>query len=327
MRKPLITILVFLATITIIAVIMADYKSTRRGKGPANPYAFNVDEYRSVPPELVRWEEVRQVTIDGGIPRAIAYGRGNIYLAAGNEIQVIAGDWSRTLRKTLESAPTGIAVAGDGRIIISFSTYLAILDKHGDIIEQSVPLPSGSHFTSVAEYDGNIYVADATARKVRIFNPALELTGEFAGESGVSETHGFIVPGAHFSLAVNSENELWITNPGLHALQNYTAGGRLRSYLQNSSFGIEGFSGCCNPEYFAFLPGGGFVTSEKGLIRIKVMDESGEVVSVVAPGEKFRGGTRAPAVAVDDRGNVLALDFDRNIIRIFEPHAVDPAQR
>jgi hypothetical protein len=319
MRNPLITILVLLATIIIIAVVMADYRSTRPGKGPANPFAFSVDEYRSVPPGLVSWEEVRQVKIDAGIPRAIAYGRGNIYLAAGNEIQVIAGDWTRTLRKTFESPPTAIAVADDGRIIISFSTHLAMLDKDGDIIEESVPLSPDSHFTSVAVYDGNIYVADATARKVRIFNPALEPTGEFAGESGVSETHGFIVPGARFSLAVNSGNELWVTNPGLHALQNYTAGGRLRSYLQNSSFGIEGFSGCCNPEYFAFLPGGGFVTSEKGLIRIKVINESGEVLSVVAPGEKFRGGTRAPAVAVDDRGNVLALDFDRSIIRIFEP--------
>jgi hypothetical protein len=52
---------------------------------------------------------------------------------------------------------------------------------------------------------------------------------------------------------------------------------------------------------------------------VKVLKESGEVESVVAPPEKFTGGITAPAVAVDSNGNVLLLDFDRNMVRIFEP--------
>jgi hypothetical protein len=319
MRKPLVTILLFLAVAAIVGVVIADYLSSRPGKRPSNPFAYDVEEYMSLPAGLVSWREAGQVEIDEIPVQAMAFSGGNIYLAAGNELQVISENWNRIFRKDLLASPSCISVSSDGRVIIGFATYLAIMDKSGEIIAESAPLQSGSHITSVAEHGGNIYAADALARKVRIYNSLLEQTGEFSGESGVSDIHGFIVPGGHFSLAVNHENELWITNPGLHALQNYTAGGRLRSDIRQSSFSIEGFSGCCNPVHFAFMPGGEFVTSEKGIIRIKVLKESGELLSVVAPPEIFEGGTRAPAIAVDDNGNVLALDFDRNMIRFFEP--------
>lgn len=318
MRKTGITILILLSTIVIVIVIIAEYNSTRPGKRPANPFAYDVDEFKPVDAELLQWKEARQISLEGSAPRAMAFRKGHIYLVTGIDLQVIAGDWSRVLRKTLPSPASCLTLAEDGRIIIVFDNHLAVLNPTGDVIEQSEQM-TGTQFTSVAFYDNNIYVADATGRRVLIFNSGLEQIGEFKGESGVSDIHGFIVPGGHFSLAVNPENELWITNPGLHAMQNYTPNGRLRSYIQNSSFGIEGFSGCCNPVHFTFLSSGEFVTSEKGIIRIKVMKESGEVVSVVATPEQFEGGTRAPALAVDDEGNVLALDFDRNMIRIFEP--------
>jgi hypothetical protein len=318
MKKILITMLVLLVAAVAIITVIADISSNRPGKRPSNPFAFDVDEYKSVSPDLLQWEETRQVALDTGSPQAMAYSKGNIYLVHNNELQVIGGDWKRTLRKPLSSAPSCIGITNDGMIIIAFGTYLSILDKEGEIIVTSEPM-EGSSFTSLAEHNGAIYVADGRARKVRIFNFNLEQTGEFNGESGVSEVHGFILPDGHFSLAVNSEDELWITNPGLHSLQNYSSAGRLRSFFQSSSFGIEGFAGCCNPQHLAFLAGGEFVTSEKGLIRIKIMKDSGEIVSVVAPPESFENGTRAPAVAVDDHGNVLALDFDRNMIRIFEP--------
>lgn len=319
MRKPGITLLIFISVIIIVAVIIADYLSTRPGKRGSNPYAYDISEYSSVMPELVRWRESGQIPLDAIPPHAITFTAGQLYLAAGNELHILDGNWSRVFRKPLPSAPTGISVTEDGKIIIAFRDKLALLDKNGEIIAESGRLDPNTSITSVAAFRGRIFAADAAGRKVLVFNNNLEKAGEFKGESGVSDLHGFIVPSGHFSLAVNSENEMWISNPGLHSLQNYTENGNLRSYIQTSSFGIEGFSGCCNPEHFTFLPGGEFVTSEKGIIRIKVIKESGVVESVVAPPEKFEGGTRAPAIAADDKGNVIALDFDRNMIRIFEP--------
>ncbi len=318
-RKWPVILIVLLSAAIIIAVIVTEHTSTLPGRRPPNPFAYDVDEFRSVDQELIRWRETRQVQLDREDIRAMAYAGGKIYLAAGNELQVIGSDWSRILRRNLPGEPTCLAAAREGWIVAGMGNHLAILDSDGETIAVSEVLGAESNITSVAILDDDIYAADATGRRVLIFNRELELTGELRGDSGVSDVHGFIVPGAHFSLAVNPEDELWITNPGIHALQNYTASGRLRSYIQRSSFGIDGFSGCCNPVHFTFLPDGRFVTSEKGIIRIKVIIGTGEVESVVAPPELFRDGTRAPAVAAGDNGNILALDFDRNMIRIFEP--------
>jgi len=319
MRKWAVISIVLISAAAIIAVIIAEHRSALPGRRPANPFAYDVEEFRSVDQELIRWRETGQVQLDREDPRAMAYAGGKIYLAAGNELQVIGSDWSRILRRTLPAEPTCLAAAREGWIVAGMGNHLVILDSDGETIAVSEALAGESNITSVAILGNDIYAADATGRRVLIFNRELEQTGEFRGDSGVSDVHGFIVPGAHFSLAVNSEDELWITNPGIHSLQNYTASGRLRSYIQRTSFGIDGFSGCCNPVHFTFLPDGRFVTSEKGIIRIKVIIGTGEVESVIAPPELFREGTRAPAVVAGDNGNILALDFDRNMIRIFEP--------
>ena len=82
---------------------------------------------------------------------------------------------------------------------------------------------------------------------------------------------------------------------------------------------IDGFQGCCNPVRIAVMEDGSFVTSEKGVVRIKIYDQSGTLRSVVAAPDLFKEEGKAPDVCVDSAGVVYALDMDRNVIRIFEP--------
>jgi hypothetical protein len=321
-NKIVLPVLISLAVIVMIIVVISENNSSRPGKGPANPYAYDASEFAKVDSSQVTWKETRQILLDSDSPRAIASRDNQIYILTSDNLQILNNDGSRIKSIKLPANPVCIDFSATGDIIIGFTNYLVILDGDGNLARQSEPVYGNAKFTSIAQMNGNIFVADGINRKVLVFDDNLEITGEFKGESGVSEIHGFIVPDTRFTLGVNQEDELWITNPGLHSIQNYTASGNLRSYIQASSFGIEGFSGCCNPVYFTFLPAGGFVTSEKGIIRVKVLKESGEVESVVAPPEKFAGGTMAPAVAVDTDGNVLLLDFDRNMVRIFEPATI-----
>ena len=176
-----------------------------------------------------------------------------------------------------------------------------------------------SYITAVSAYEGNIFVADAGLRKVYRYSEDGELITEFEGKKGDEVVHGFIVPSPYFDLGVNQFGELWVANPGMHSLENYTFDGDLRGFWEYTSIEIEGFSGCCNPAHFAFLDDGSFVTSEKGLVRIKIHKPSGELKSVVAAPAKFKDEGEAPDVAVDIMGNVYALDFDKKIIRVFEP--------
>ena len=63
-------------------------------------------------------------------------------------------------------------------------------------------------------------------------------------------------------------------NPGRHKIEAYTFDGELETSWGTPATTIGGFSGCCNPTHIAMLPDGSFVTSEKGLARVKVYDST-----------------------------------------------------
>ena len=81
---------------------------------------------------------------------------------------------------------------------------------------------------------------------------------------------------------------------------------------------IDGFSGCCNPVHIALLPDGSFVTSEKGILRIKIHNPVGELADVVALPDQFDSDTEAVEVAVNSQGQIVVLDPQRKQIRIFQ---------
>jgi hypothetical protein len=181
------------------------------------------------------------------------------------------------------------------------------------------PLEENSLLTGIALTKNDVFLADAGNRRVLRYSHVGERIGTFDGKAGDGVLHGFIIPSPTFDLAVNNDEELWVVNPGMHALENYTFDGKLRGYWKKSGVNPEGFSGCCNPSYFTFLGDGRFVTSEKGLVRVKVYKPSGELEGLVAAPVKFAAEGKAPDVAADSRNNVYLLDFDRKIIRVFEP--------
>jgi len=81
---------------------------------------------------------------------------------------------------------------------------------------------------------------------------------------------------------------------------------------------LDGFGGCCNPSHVAMLSDGSFVTSEKGLERVKIHLPSGDFKSVVAAPSQFDEGTKGLDLAVDSKDRILVLDPSRKMVRIFE---------
>ena len=312
-----IQIVLIVAILAIAAVVLYDSLSTRIDKRPDNPYQYSVEEFKPVDESLLSHREVRQIEVDN--PVAFNWQNGKLFLLSGNNLQVITPEGQELLNKRIDPNPGSILVDKDEQIIILFENYLVALDSEGNELYRSEMLDENSLLTSLAISGEMLFVADAGKRQVWILNKQLEVMESFRGESGVSALHGFILPSLHFHLAVNEEDELWITNPGMHRIQNYSLTGRLRRDWGEPSFGVEGFSGCCNPYYFAFLSDGRFVTSEKGIIRVKIYRESGELESVVAPAVMFPNGERAPAIAVDEQDQIWLLDFDKKMLRLFRP--------
>lgn len=79
----------------------------------------------------------------------------------------------------------------------------------------------------------------------------------------------------------------------------------------------EGFCGCCNPSNFAILSDGSFVTSEKGIERIKVYLPDGTFKCIVAGPDAFIEGTTGLDLAVNSRDRIFVLDPEKRMVRVF----------
>ena len=204
------------------------------------------------------------------------------------------------------------------RIYVALEKQVLVFSADGTGIAEWSLTGENTFITAISAFEENVFVADAGMRRIVRFSKDGTIQNEFEGENGYEEIHGFIIPSPYFDLDINEYGDLWVVNPGIHALENYTYEGKLREHWEITSMQTEGFSGCCNPAHFTFLNNGSFITSEKGLVRIKVYKPSGEFESVVASPVKFKDEGEAPDVAVDNLGNIYALDFDKKIIRVFE---------
>ena len=102
----------------------------------------------------------------------------------------------------------------------------------------------------------------------------------------------------------------------MQSIGKYNFEGERISSFGKSSFAIDGFSGCCNPAYISILNNGDIVTSEKGLIRVKVYGNTGKFKSVVCYQDKLSKETLFD-VAVDNQDNILVVDISNKILRVF----------
>ena len=316
-NKGIIIFLIILAVI-IVGVIVGDFISKRPDKMAPNIFEYNIDEFKNVPDELIHYKETKNFKIGFEEPAAITIENEKIFLVGDKKLKVI--DISGKLLNEIELSdkPQTVEVA-DNKIYIAFEKQIQVFDEAGSLVQELKLTDDNSFITAVAVINNNLFVADAGARKIMRFSTKGDSLNVFDGKDS-NDAFGFIIPSPYFDIDINEDGELWVVNPGLHTLENYTAEGSMRTFWKSSSMKIEGFSGCCNPAHFTFLHDGSFVTSEKGLVRIKIYKPSGEFSGVVAPPNKFTNKIEgsAPDVAVDSAGNIYALYFDNKIVRVFE---------
>ncbi len=321
MKSKYITAFLVLLALAVAAIVVFDNKTDKVDTSSyltTNPLEKDVEAYESVTDSLISHVETKQIRVNASVPMAIDYKDGELYFLADDYLQIIRTNGSEVKKTTLGEGSTCLTVLKDKRVLVGFKDHLVLLDSNlTELMHSNIAL--NALFTAVASKGDLIFVADAGLKRVVVYDLNLRQVNAFKGESGVSDQYGFIVPSAHFDLAVNEESELWVVNPGMHALQNYSDKGKLRGFWSKTSFENDGFSGCCNPFHIAFLPDGSFVTSEKGLVRIKIHEPSGLLRSVVASPKSFKGERIAPDVAVDEQGGIIALDYEKKMIRFFKP--------
>ena len=314
-----------------VAVRMLDTKPDKTSL--SSEYIYNIDEYTKIDPTLIQYQSVGEpIDLDFESPRAIAIGNdGKLVVAGDQKIAVFAPDGSMSFKITLKVEPTCVYLQADQTMLVGALSQVLLLDTRGaETARYTLPVDNAV-LTSIATDDENIFAADAVNKLVWRLNRQGEVVGKLGVKDPDRDIPGFVIPSPYFDILMAPDGLLRVVNPGRHVIAAYTVDGHREWDWGTASMGVEGFSGCCNPVALAILPDGGFVTAEKGLVRVKTYNADGEFVNVVAGPEQleWKGpikvcstpaecGSNSFDVAVDVAGRIYVLDMENRVVRIYQ---------
>ncbi len=307
-----------LLALAALAFIVYDLLNSRIEVRSGGDFTYDVQAYKQVNPAMISHKEVRQLLLDCSKPGGVTVFNNEIYFTADNDLYIVLPDGKQKSKHSFQNHINALTVL-ENKIILLFNNHLEAYNSDYEMLFATAQENEKTVFTSLVVKDDVIFVADAGNKRIVRYHNDGSAAGEFKGAGSNGEAYGFIIPSAYFDMDVNRNNELWIVNTGIHTLQHYSGNGDLKTSWQATGINIEGFAGCCNPAHFCFQSDGSFVTSEKGMVRVKIYDAEGKFVSVVAPPKKFIDQGHAPDVAVLQDKTIVLLDYDNKMLRFFEP--------
>ena len=315
--KIIIVVAVILLLSALFFMAYDLFKNKKTNK--INFYEYNIENLKQIDTALIKYSEVQQIKPTITNLKALAISQNdNIYVSGDNKILIYNNKGELQKEFATNEKIWCMTITKKNEIILGTKKHIEVWSSEGKKLQTWEVLKEKIVITSVAIQDSFVFVADAGNKIVYRYN----LQGKFLNEIGREDKEqgisGFIVPSPYFDLSIGRDNELWVANTGRHSFESYTPEGRLISSWTRSSMGIDGFSGCCNPSHFAILSDGSFVCSEKGLVRIKIHDPSGEFNCVVATPKQFTEGTKGLDLAVNSKEQIVVLDPMMGLIRIFE---------
>jgi hypothetical protein len=319
MKQNKIVIIIGIIVILSVLVFMALDFFVGLNRPQRNIHKFNIDKFNEVDSTLIEYSEVLSFPSDMDFPKAIATDKNdNIYVTGNNNILVY--DKNGYLKKDFitDVDAQSICVNEANDIFLGVTDHIEVWNAKGELKNKWKAVNQKAVITSIAVNEESVFVADAGNKVVYHFDLDGNLINEIGRKDSLTGIQGFVIPSPYFDLAIGRDDEIWVVNSGRHQLESYDKEGNLKSSWKKTSMRLDGFSGCCNPSHISILPDGSFVTSEKGIVRVKIHQPSGEFKSVVAAPNQFEKGTRGLDLAVDSKNRVIILDPMKGLIRIFK---------
>jgi len=318
MKQKIIILISLLFLLGAIGFMVNDFFFTNK-TAQKNPYVYDISGFRKTDSASLCYKETGQMNPEASKLSGIAIGNDDQVFVTGDD-KVFCYDKKGNLVNNfqIDGRVRCIAVSPAGELYLGAEDHIEIWNTTGKLTKKWEAFNQVTIITSIAVNEKYVFIADAGNKLVFRYDHHgnLNLTiGKKDVEKGIP---GFIIPSPYFDLLLGRDGELWVVNPGRHEVEAFTEDGDLISSWGNTSMDADGFSGCCNPTHIAILTDGSFVTSEKGLERVKILMPSGGFNCMVAGPDQFLEGTTGIDLATDSNDRILVLDPGKGIVRIFD---------
>ncbi len=321
MNRKLTAALIIAIAISVSTLLVVNKRGCSTTSVPES-YLYSTKVYtdaeRSAP---LLYREISRIPLSLLEPHALTIGQNGTIAVVGDKALLLMDSEGREKQRiNLDSPPTCIAWTSTN-IFVGFNTHIEVYNAAGNRLQTWQTLGENAWLTGLAANTNTLFAADYGQRIVWQFGFDGQLLGKFNGRGPQGSEPGFVIPSPYFDLAIHNES-VWITNPGRQRLEAYSFAGKRLSYWGKASTEIDGFCGCCNPSYIAITADGGFVTSEKGMPRVKRYASDGAFLGMVAPSDTFPKGTVGLDLAADNDGIILVLDPGSRAIRFYAEEAL-----
>jgi DNA-binding beta-propeller fold protein YncE len=274
MNRKVVTVLSVLIILVFIGYIVFD---------TARPEAQNKNVTSGpVTPEIPdAWKISRELKVSQGSLKAVTVSlKGNVYLGGESFVASYDKDLNPVWSMKTPSAITSLSNYGD-TIFASTDEQVLVINMKGKLLNEWGPYGDSCMITSVSSNQKYVALADAGNKIVYV----LDKGGEVKTMIGQNDRQ-FVIPSPYFEVVLDNNNNLFIANTGLHRIETRNIEGVVKSFFGEPGTAPGNFCGCCAPPHFALIPEG-FVTAEKGINRIKILNKKGEFVEFVNSKNNF----------------------------------------
>jgi hypothetical protein len=273
MNKKALTVLSVLVIVAFITYIIYDV---------IKPSDSLNEPKTSVVPEMAdAWKISNEFQVSEGKLEAVSVTpAGLVYLGGDSFVSCYDKDLKLKWNIKTQAPVTSLSNYGD-TVYASTMEQILVINRDGKLLNEWGPFEDSCIITSVSSNLKFVAFADAGNKIVYI----LDRGGEVKKMIGQNDKQ-FIIPSPYFDVALDKENNLYAANTGERRIETRTIDGALKSWFGEPGIAPERFAGCCAPPHFALIPEG-FVTSEKGINRIKILNKKGEFVEYVNSKNNF----------------------------------------
>jgi DNA-binding beta-propeller fold protein YncE len=279
----------------------------------ARPEKITITQAENVSQIEDSWHVTDEMPVREGALKAVAVSpEGLVFLAGGTFVSCYDKDLNQAVWTFSPEAPVTALAYNNGILYAATIDQVLVISHDGKLKGEWGPYDQGCIITSVAANESRVAFADAGNKKVYV----LDKGGEVVRIAGQDDPR-FILPSAYFDVALNEDNSFFVANTGHRRVELRNPEGMMESSFGEAGLAPEAFCGCCNPSHFVKIPGG-FVTAEKGLNRIKILDENGVFVEMVSSKNRFTAAVPLDIAATEDGKIIYGANPDDSKLYVFK---------